>query len=87
MIRIPAQAAAATLGDIDQQAAGVRAIERADGMASLGGQVEIIATAKWEPNFTAETQRRRGSKKGTHTNYRAGVSINSEKLALWGTRP
>jgi hypothetical protein len=61
MIRIPAQAAAATVVDIDQQAAGVRAIERADGMASLGGQVEIIATAKWGTQFhrkDAEAQRK-----------------------------
>ncbi len=43
MIGIAAQAAAAAVFDVDQQTASVGAIERADGMANFGGQVEIIA--------------------------------------------
>ena len=42
MLGVATQAAALTVFDIDEQAAGVGAIQRANGMANVG-QVKIIA--------------------------------------------
>src|SRR5207245_6954966 len=53
MLRIAAQTAALAVLDVNQQRAAIRAIERADGMADFGRQVEIIAMARFDTAVAA----------------------------------